>query len=248
MGKTVSVEAYVARRLSQDDVMAYENLYRLEHELMTRISLGLTPVNIRGVPPIGNPYYLELMPPKLRNLRNQFSVFAALGAERAIESGVDLRIAFVICGFYQRMAESASSPGEVDALAETMLEEFSRKVREYQIPPNLSPCVREAMLYIRQNIHRSLKIQNIAHRVGRSRSQLDRDFHGSLGMSPRDFLTQEKFRNAEAFLLYTDMTITEISQNTGFSSLSHFCTAFGRRNGMSPVKFRSVHSDAIRDI
>ncbi|MCD7982284.1 MAG: AraC family transcriptional regulator [Clostridiales bacterium] len=245
MEKTEPLNCFMASRLSKGDFVAYENLYRFEQELMTRVALGLTPVNTRSIPAIGNSYFLELMPLSLRSLQNQFSIYAALGAERAIESGVDIRIAFLICGYYQKAAEAVSSAEEVDVLAEAMLEMFSGKVREFQIPPDVPGHVREAMLFIRQNIQRPLKIHEVARQIGRSRSQLDRDFRNSLGISPSEFQMREKFRNAKAFLQYTDMSVTEVSQNVGFSSSSHFCNTFVKWSGMTPSRFRAQFSPGL---
>jgi AraC-like DNA-binding protein len=42
-------------------------------------------------------------------------------------------------------------------------------------------------------------------------------------------------------LLYTNLSITEISELIGYSSIEHFTNAFKRYFGLSPLKYRKAY-------
>ena len=56
-------------------------------------------------------------------------------------------------------------------------------------------------------------------------------------------ITCEKLNKAKEMLLYTDISIEEIADETGFSSRSHFCTSFKEHMGISPKQYRIKNKD-----
>jgi AraC-like DNA-binding protein len=71
-----------------------------------------------------------------------------------------------------------------------------------------------------------------------SRSSLIRAFHRTLGLPPMDYLIEKRLDLAQRLLLDTDLNITEIALECGFSDGNYFTRQFRRRRGTTPTQFR----------
>jgi AraC family transcriptional regulator len=65
-----------------------------------------------------------------------------------------------------------------------------------------------------------------------------RAFRQSTGLTPHQWLMQERVLNAKNLLEHSDRTLAEISAMCGYANLSHFCRAFQRCFGQSPSTAR----------
>ena len=81
-------------------------------------------------------------------------------------------------------------------------------------------------------------IAEIAKKQNMSRGHCHKIFTRVYGMSPRQYLSQLKLNEAKQLLLGYHLTIEEISNQLGFSSVSHFSRQFRRWTGTSPNQFR----------
>lgn len=86
-------------------------------------------------------------------------------------------------------------------------------------------------------------VAHIARKQNLSRSQCYKIFMQVYGMSPRQYLTQLKLNKAKHLLLESEMSIEDIAQQLGFSSLSHFSRQFKRWTGVPPMQYRPKHKD-----
>ena len=63
-------------------------------------------------------------------------------------------------------------------------------------------------------------------------------FRRQTGKTLHRAILEERLRLACRWLLQTDRSIEQIAADTGFSSRSHFCTAFRRAMGVTPLAYR----------
>ena len=61
------------------------------------------------------------------------------------------------------------------------------------------------------------------------------------GITPSMLITKTRLEKADLLLHTTDMTISEIAYNVGFSSPSYFCRTFKKNFGISPQKSRTAN-------
>ena len=54
------------------------------------------------------------------------------------------------------------------------------------------------------------------------------------------YLFDHRLRLAVLYLLDSDMTINDIGIKLGYDYQSHFCTAFKRKYGVSPIEYRDM--------
>lgn len=81
-------------------------------------------------------------------------------------------------------------------------------------------------------------VTDLAKNTPYSYSRLSRIFKKHTGYTIVEYISSVKINMAKEAFLYTDKTIAEIAQDTGFSSISHFNRTFKRFIGMSPREFR----------
>ena len=83
-------------------------------------------------------------------------------------------------------------------------------------------------------------IEQLAHKVGISATQLRRQFHKRFGASPREYINRLRLEDARQLLESSELSTHEIAEHIGFLSLSHFNRAFKASYGMPPARYRQV--------
>ena len=79
---------------------------------------------------------------------------------------------------------------------------------------------------------------HIAGYVGVSRSHLFRSFEAVLGLSPKEYLTDFRMKQACYLLEHSSLSITAIANSLGFDNSLYFSKTFHRQKGMSPKEYR----------
>jgi transcriptional regulator GlxA family with amidase domain len=102
----------------------------------------------------------------------------------------------------------------------------------------LQPKLTEAVTLMESNIEEPLSTDDIAHLVGISRRQLERLFKQYLGSLPSRYYLELRLQRARQLLLETNNSIVQVGLMCGFSSGSHFSTAFGALFGNTPREER----------
>ncbi len=102
----------------------------------------------------------------------------------------------------------------------------------------LQPKLTEAVSLMEANIEEPLSTDDIAGLVGISRRQLERLFKQYLGSLPSRYYLELRLQRARQLLLDTHYSIVQVGLMCGFSSGSHFSTAFGALFGNTPREER----------
>jgi AraC family transcriptional regulator len=67
-----------------------------------------------------------------------------------------------------------------------------------------------------------------------------RVFKRSIGMTPHQYLIQQRVEKSKQLLKQPEQKIIEIATQCGFANPSHFARCFRQRMGISPQQFRSI--------
>lgn len=102
----------------------------------------------------------------------------------------------------------------------------------------LQPKLAEAVSLMEANIEEPLATDDLANLVGISRRQLERQFKQYLGSVPSRYYLELRLQRARQLLLDSSHSIVQIGLMCGFSSGSHFSTAYSTLFGISPREER----------
>lgn len=94
--------------------------------------------------------------------------------------------------------------------------------------------------YMNQNFGDKITIQSLSKLANMSESNFNRIFKKETGISPIEYLINVRIKKAKKFLREKTNTITEISMNCGFYSISHFSSCFMKQLGMSPSDYQNL--------
>ncbi len=103
----------------------------------------------------------------------------------------------------------------------------------------LSEDIMEAMYYIEKNYPESIKLSDVAARVGFSEGHFSRLFSSQVGTSFSSYLINIRLRHAKELLINTDLPVSEVALQTGFGSGDYLSASFSKYVGVSPSAFRS---------
>ena len=90
--------------------------------------------------------------------------------------------------------------------------------------------------------YRTLTLAELAALIHLSERQTQRVIKENFGKTFSQKLTDARMAAASQFLMRTSLSITDISERLGFSSIEHFSSAFRRFMGVSPRQYRQRHA------
>ena len=93
-------------------------------------------------------------------------------------------------------------------------------------------------VYVRANLEKETTLKTMARHIGMSESNFSRRFKASTGITPYQYVLQERLETAKYMLRQRDLSLAHIASATGFSSQSHFSTVFKRSTNKTPMKYR----------
>lgn len=98
--------------------------------------------------------------------------------------------------------------------------------------------VKEALAYMESNFRGDIQLEDIAAHVSLSPSYFHKIFKRATNSTPQKYLSELRLNHAKMLLLTKAASIEEISEESGFSSLSYFDYLFKKVYGISPTSFR----------
>jgi AraC family transcriptional regulator len=97
--------------------------------------------------------------------------------------------------------------------------------------------------YIEDTLGQSIKLRELAALAGVGARHFERAFRQSIGSSPHAYVMNRRLHRARDLLInQLELPIDQIALRLGFSSSSHFSSAFRRQTGLTPTDFRKTCS------
>jgi transcriptional regulator GlxA family with amidase domain len=91
---------------------------------------------------------------------------------------------------------------------------------------------------ILERLGETIEVTELASACALSRSHFSRAFKCSTGLSPQDWIRQQRIARAKQLIQDTELTLTQISLECGFCDQAHFCHIFTRSEGITPFAWR----------
>lgn len=103
---------------------------------------------------------------------------------------------------------------------------------------NVSKAITEAKRFIMKNYNHNIQLKDVANHVFLSPNYFHKLFTQVTGVTPHQYIINQKINAAKKMLLESDTTITDIVINCGFSSQSYFNAIFKREVKITPNDYR----------
>lgn len=97
-----------------------------------------------------------------------------------------------------------------------------------------------AIAYIHDHYREDISLSDIAAHVYLDKFHLVRIFKAATAYTPYEYLLNLRIDKSKPRLLYTSEKVEDIARSVGFSGASCFISAFKRREGKTPHKYRST--------
>ncbi|MBW4422613.1 MAG: AraC family transcriptional regulator [Myxacorys californica WJT36-NPBG1] len=98
--------------------------------------------------------------------------------------------------------------------------------------------LQQAINYIQAYLAQDLSLEEIASTVEMSRYYFARLFKQSMGISPYQYVLQQRVEQAKALLRSSSLSIAEIAHHVGFADQSQLTVQFRKFTGTTPLDYR----------
>jgi AraC-like DNA-binding protein len=96
--------------------------------------------------------------------------------------------------------------------------------------------IRQAREILLKHISEPLTIKALSRKVAINECYLKKGFKEMFGTTIFDFFQSQRMEHAKYLLYEKGLSVTEVSMLLGYSSISHFSTAFKKHTGLKPCE------------
>lgn len=125
----------------------------------------------------------------------------------------------------------------VNLLFATILRDFSFEHSYFYLNNKKNIHFVKILSYV-QNNYKTITIKKIADEFHYNESYISTMFLNYLGSNFTSIVTKLKMNHAKSLLLETNLTINEISEIVGYTSVDHFSRTFKKETSLSPSVYR----------
>lgn len=102
-------------------------------------------------------------------------------------------------------------------------------------------CVSKMLREIEIHYGEELNISEMASRYYMSVQHMIRLFKVKTGYTPYAYLKKYRLQKAGELLMYSNLSVSEISDRTGFQGVNNFIYQFKQEFGMTPKRYKELH-------
>jgi len=136
-----------------------------------------------------------------------------------------------------------------DAIADLTLQELIIRIIQTQTTKrfdnekylDISSPITPAIDFIKKNIRESINLKDLSDKACMSTTSFYRYFKRELGMSPIEFILNEKIKFAKKLLSNPNIQVNEVSYATGFEDCNYFIRLFKKYEGVTPKQYQLMN-------
>ena len=102
--------------------------------------------------------------------------------------------------------------------------------------------VEQAQVYIENNIHEKISVEDLSAKFAIGRRNFDRRFIKATSNTPLEYAQRVKIECAKKALEGTRKTINEVMYEVGYSDVKAFREVFRKITGLSPLEYKSKYN------
>lgn len=131
----------------------------------------------------------------------------------------------------------------IKALLEQICISIIRKTVPVEVPAQSIACdetILQVVSFLNYNFRNKLTLKTISDRFFLNSNYLGEKFKRTLGVSFTDYVNDLRLSYAMKLLKNSDLSIKQISEESGFTSVSYFIKLFSEKYGSAPQKLRKM--------
>jgi AraC-like DNA-binding protein len=231
-----------AEKLNDDDINLYHNSYYKEKLMLQALEKGIL-VEFRprladfinsgnfGKMAIGN---------ELRNSKNLLIAATTLFTRAAIKGGMHPESAYQLSDRCVQRIERLRKIDSIVDLTQEIGEIFVKRVRATQNFSN-SSLIFLIQDYIFKHLTEPVDLTLMANQLGYSKNYLCRSFKQATKQTIVEYANEQKIREIQSQLVFSNKTVTEIASMLGFYDQSYLTKLFKKYLNTTPTQFRKKY-------
>ena len=136
-----------------------------------------------------------------------------------------------------------------DALADLTLQELIIRIIQTQTAKRFedekfidsSSPISPSIDFIKKNIRESISLKDLSDKACMSTTSFYRYFKRELGMSPIEYILNEKIKHAKKLLSNPNIHVNEVSYASGFEDCNYFIRLFKKYEGVTPKQYQLMN-------
>jgi len=98
----------------------------------------------------------------------------------------------------------------------------------------------QAQHWMQAHLADDITVNAMAKQFELSERQFNRRFQTAVDLSPKQYLQRIRVNTAQDLLHYSNLSISEISEQVGFNDISYFAKIFRQHRDVSPKEYRET--------
>jgi AraC-like DNA-binding protein len=127
---------------------------------------------------------------------------------------------------------------ESEAILQLLFSGFITGVSNINLAPNMKYNLHQILVYIQNNLHKEIKIEQLANMACLSNDHFTRVFKSVMNISPYEYIVRKRIEKSQYLLVTTDLPINQIIEQTCFKSTAYFTRMFKKYVLLSPAVYR----------
>ena len=147
---------------------------------------------------------------------------------------------------FEGLNKNSNSPLEIDRIKAFSLvlelvylldQDSKKQLYRDRLKSGNYEIIENVIKYIKENLTSDLSLNAVASYASLSSIHFHNCFKAATGKTLHEYVEEQRIKKAAGLLVSTDLTLTEISYECGFSSQSYFSYAFKRKMKMTPREY-----------
>ncbi|MBR4321709.1 helix-turn-helix transcriptional regulator [Treponema sp.] len=222
---------YLINHISYDREMAfYQSIGNGDMEEMKRLFM---PLNVEG--------FGKLSDNPLRNLKYHLIITVAMITRYVIEAGLEMEAAYNLSDIYIQKVDLCRDEESVRKIHAELCEAYVKRMQACKKRKLYSKPVSQCIDFIYDNLHDKITLDDLAKAACVSTSYISKLFHSEVGITIAQYIQKKRVEAAKNLLVFTEYSVSDISNYLQFSTESYFISVFRKFTGVTPKKYREVH-------
>lgn len=183
-------------------------------------------------------YKVKLSASDLEGLKYKYAGLITILTRVSIEDGVPAEQAFSLSDALLQRLQSIYTYAECLVSVQEASYKFMDMIHSYQYATK-NQLVQKMLNYIDEHIYDRITLADLADFTNRHKTSISTQFKKEVGQPIHVYINHKKIQESKHLLLFTELSLKEISGLLHYSSQSHFVHTFKQFMGITPGEFRN---------